>query len=100
MSIENFKNPWAKGGEYYPDWFGGEKVLESSLIKILGGEVTNDSDISWLISGGSNSDAKDFIWLPPNTNSDHLPEVKNRLKGDVDAVWPPGKSLKIHVLVK
>ena len=23
MSIENFKNPWAKGGEYYPDWLGG-----------------------------------------------------------------------------
>ena len=27
MSIKNFKNPWGEGGEYYPDWLGGEKVL-------------------------------------------------------------------------
>ena len=36
MSMENFKNPWAKGGEYYPDWLGGEKALggmEENSIK-------------------------------------------------------------------
>lgn len=32
MSIENFKNPWDVGGEYYPDWLGGEKVLGSEGI--------------------------------------------------------------------
>jgi hypothetical protein len=32
MSIENFKNPWVdewkRGGEFDPDWLGGERVLE------------------------------------------------------------------------
>ena len=59
-----------------------------------GGEVTNDSSESWLISGASNSNESDFIWLPPGKNSDELPEVKTRLNGDVDAVWPAGQKLK------
>jgi hypothetical protein len=28
----NFKNPWAKGGEYYPDWLGGENTLGGNKI--------------------------------------------------------------------
>jgi hypothetical protein len=95
---KRFKNPWAKGGEYYPDWLDGQNMLESedssSANKWLGGEVTNETDKFWLISGGSNSNEKDFIWLPPNTNSDDLPSVNKQLGGDVDAVWPAGQKLK------
>jgi hypothetical protein len=32
----NFKNPWAKGGEYYPDWLGGEKALEGNINTLRG----------------------------------------------------------------
>lgn len=60
----------------------------------FGGEVTNSTNVSWLISGGSNSSEQDFNWLPPNTNSDNMQWVRDQLKGDVDAVWPAGKELK------
>ena len=30
MSIKNFKNPWAEGGEYYPDWLGEEEALSNT----------------------------------------------------------------------
>lgn len=75
-----------------------KKSLASDEIKsepdYFGGEVTNDSNVSWLISGESNSSEDHFIWLPPGKNSDELPEVAEKLKGDVDAVWPAGKKLK------
>lgn len=61
---------------------------------ILGGEVTNESDRSWLISGGSNSNVNDFLWLHPNTNSDDVSYVDTQLDGDVDAVWPNGVEIK------
>lgn len=32
MSIENFKNPWDVGGEYSPDWLGGEKALGGDVL--------------------------------------------------------------------
>jgi hypothetical protein len=32
MSIENYKNPLAEGGEYYPDWLGGEQVLAARQV--------------------------------------------------------------------
>lgn len=67
---------------------------EESSPDFFGGEVTNDSNVSWLISGESNSSEEHFIWLPPGKNSDELPEVASKLKGDVDAVWPAGKKLK------
>jgi hypothetical protein len=45
MSIENFKNPWVEGGEYYPKHLSGEKVLgvESSKKGLVLGawKVTN-----------------------------------------------------------
>ena len=74
---------------------GKEKLKEALKEEgLLGGEVTNDSDISWLISGASNSDPKHFMYLPPSANSDSLPEVKKSLTGDVDAVWPAGITIK------
>jgi hypothetical protein len=42
MSIKNFQNPWAEGGEYYPDWLGGEKVLGDKF------EQTNPRTINTL----------------------------------------------------
>lgn len=62
----------------------------------LGGEVDNESDIKWLISGESNSNERDFIWLPPNTNSDKLVEVKTILDRDVDAVWVLDTPIKMY----
>lgn len=64
-----------------------------SSAAFFGGEVTNSTNTSWLISGGSNSDEKDFNWLSSQTNSDNMEWVQNQLDGDVDAVWPAGKSL-------
>jgi len=52
----------------------------------LGGEVMNDTDIPWLIRVKSNSNADDFIFLPPGKNTDELFKVEKKLKGDVDAV--------------
>jgi len=43
MSIKNFKNPWAEGGEYYPDYLGGEQVLNSSFM--------NDSESRNIVPG-------------------------------------------------
>lgn len=67
---------------------------ENTGKKFYGGEVTNDSDISWLISGGSNSDSKDFKMLLPGQNSDDLDWTERQLGGDVDAVWPAGMMIK------
>jgi hypothetical protein len=53
-----------------------------------GGEVDNNTDITLLVSGASNSDPSHFFALPPNTNSDDLTAISEGLDGDVDAVWP------------
>lgn len=89
-----FKNSWGKGGKYYQKNALHGNVLEKENETFFGGEVTNSSDTSWLISGASNSNERDFIWLPPNTNSDGLETVKQLLAGDVDAVWPAGMPLR------
>lgn len=62
--------------------------------KFLGGEVTNDSDTSWLVSGASNSKSEHFISVPSNTNTDNMQSINDILDGDVDAVWPAGKPIK------
>lgn len=69
-------------------------VLEKENEAFSGGEVTNSSDTRWLISGASNSSSRDFIWLPPENNSDDLKVVKTNLDGDVDSVWPAGKAIR------
>ncbi len=102
-------------GEYLPGMVAGRRLLAHELAHVvqqtrvdaankrvqrkleslgLGGEVTNDTDIPWLISGKSNREVEDFIWLPPGKNSDDLNEVEAQLNGDVDAVWPNGVPVK------
>ena len=68
--------------------------IQRELWGLVGGEVTNDTDQSWLISGGSNSKPEHFFWLLPGKNSDDIPEVDKLLNSDVDAVWPNGKNIK------
>lgn len=86
---KNASKKWERGVEKWKVNEDGE-----TSDKWFGGEVTNESDTSWLISGNSNSNEGDFNWLPPNTNSDDMKWVKDKLDGDVDAVWPAGKALK------
>lgn len=91
--MTTFKNPWGSDGI-----FGKNNAASTSVIDELskrdrvglGGEVTNDSDLNWLVSGGANSKLEEFITIPPGTNSDGVPEVGNILDGDVDALWPIG----------
>jgi len=59
-----------------------------------GGEVDNNTDTSFLVSGVDNSDQSDFFVLSPNTNSDDVPAIVEGLDGDVDAVWPNGTAVK------
>lgn len=59
----------------------------------LGGEVTNDSDVHWLISHGSNSNPNDFLWLPPGKNSDEYFGIKDL---DIDAVWAYPYDRKVY----
>ena len=92
--MAKFENPWGKGGKYYQKNALHGSVLEKENEAFFGGELTNSSDTSWLISGASNSSFRDFIWLPPETNSDDLKDVKTILDGDVDAVWPAGRAIR------
>ena len=88
-----FTNPWSEQGEHWPPkWM--DNSSDESPEGFLGGEVTNNSDTNWLISGVSNSNKDHFLWLFPNTNSDDMELVHTNLDGDVDAVWPAGKMLK------
>ena len=93
MSIKDFKNPWGENGKYWKDNALQNNVLESDS-SFIGGEVTNESDTAWLVSGASNSDYRHFIWLPPNTNSDKYDPIIKKLDSDVDAIWPAGKPIK------
>jgi hypothetical protein len=88
-----FKNPWSEKGKLWPPkWMKVEST--DSDAAFYGGEVTNHTDTSWLISGVSNSNKDHFIWLLPNSNSDDMLLVHTELDGDVDAVWPAGRRLK------
>jgi hypothetical protein len=72
-----------------------DKKIQGLFEKInLGGEVNNNTDIPWLISGKSNSRIEDFIWLPLGKNSDDIKQVEEQLDGDVDAVWPNSTPVK------
>ncbi len=88
-SINYWKNEWDESSK--TDDLFGNPINDYGII---GGEVTNETDLRWLISGASNSNANDFALLPPRMNSDEFGWVKQRLKGDVDAVWPAGMKLK------
>lgn len=88
-----FKNPWSEQGEHWPPkWMDSNS--DEMPHSFLGGEVTNNSDTNWLISGVSNSNQDHFVWLFPNTNSDEMELVRTILEGDVDAVWPAGKKIR------
>lgn len=88
--IEYWKNEWASAAD---SGEATESPEPQGKGKILGGEVTNETSLKWLISGGSNSDEKDFALLPAHTNSDNFEQVRKQLKEDVDAVWPAGMDL-------
>jgi len=78
-----------------PEGFQGCTLNPQSMdwSFLIGGDVMNLSDVPWLISGGSNSNPMDFFWLPPHTKSDDLLGIE-RIKGDVDAVWPAGREIR------
>lgn len=93
-----FKNPWAKGGEFYPEELLKPAVAvlnNSNLESWIGGEVTNESDVPWVVSGISNSNPNHFAWLPKGRNSDNYEPVRKVVDGDVDAIWPLGQKIRL-----
>jgi hypothetical protein len=48
MSIENFKNPWARGGPLHHYWLGGEKLLWGEAV--VGSCVASSSLSDMLMS--------------------------------------------------
>jgi hypothetical protein len=69
MSIKNFKNPWAEGGEYYPDWLGGEKAL-SSLNNESSSNISSTK--SALIYFGRGAELGDFSIFCEALKKNHL----------------------------
>lgn len=61
----------------------------------FGGEVTNESDVPWIISGKDDSSQQPFFFnLNPDQKSDDNHEIKEKINGDVDAIWPNGKTVE------
>ncbi|MFT6983028.1 MAG: hypothetical protein ACJAUD_001799 [Crocinitomicaceae bacterium] len=104
MSVFEIKKKQASDNQKVKPLFGPAAQLKSkedtvsnkaSVPSFLGGEVTNDSDTKWLVSGASNSKESDFKWLYPGKNSQNVKSITSSDIGDdVDAVWPAGKKLK------
>ena len=95
---KNFKNPWAQGGAFFINWIDNFKnnVSNDNEAQLeFGGEVTNESDVSWAVSGISNSNVEHFAWLPRNKNSDDYLPIHDQLNGDVDAIWPLGQKIRL-----
>lgn len=76
-----------------------EKVYKEDIKPFagFGGEVTNESDIPWSISGKNDKTGKPFFFnLRPNQNSDDIKGVKKNVNGDIDAIWPNGKTVNAN----
>jgi hypothetical protein len=74
MSIENFKNPWAEGGEYYPDHLDGEKVLGGAALPNKNIEYSQFNEVKafrLFFYGGSRSDDDLFLRALNNVKDDY-----------------------------
>lgn len=76
MSINNFKNPWAEGGEFHPDWLGGEKLfgVEQKNNNHISLTALQKAELTATVMAESNRgdyDQREIVWVYINLIRKH-----------------------------